>query len=230
MQAEGADAELVLAAGDPERSLVLALLADSERHAGHREVRLREEARAARLRVVDDLVDVRRRLRRPQRDGLEPAAVRAGAPRPVRLPRKGEAHDGAMQPWSGSKAAGLRRSLGSPCDRRFIGRERGVGGVPVRVTMRNSKAGPRSEVRGIPVVNRQRERRPAGGGECDAAESGPTSSAVPSASVVPVSARPASVSLAHTAEEAAANTAKAVGRRPGGHRRARRPSVGVGRG
>ena len=42
---------------------------------------------------------------------------------------------------------------------------------------------------------------------------------MPSASVVQVSARPASVSSAHTAEAAAANVA-AAGRRPGGHQRA----------
>ena len=54
------DAELVLAAGDPERPLVLVLLPDPELHAGNREVQLGEEARAAR--VVDELVDLRQRL------------------------------------------------------------------------------------------------------------------------------------------------------------------------
>ena len=73
VQAEGADAELVLAAGDAERRLVLVLLPNPKLHVGHREVQLREEARAARL--VDELVDVRQRLHRPLRDGVEPAVV-----------------------------------------------------------------------------------------------------------------------------------------------------------
>ena len=55
LQAEGADEELVLAAGDPERRLVPVLLPDAELQIGHhdREVQLREEARAPRL--VDEL-------------------------------------------------------------------------------------------------------------------------------------------------------------------------------
>ena len=102
MQAEGADAELVLAAGDPERRLVLVLLPDAELHVGHREVQLGEEARAARL--VDEPVDVRQRLHRPLLDGVEPAVVLAEASRPFRLPPNTteaacEAHDGTIHPW-----------------------------------------------------------------------------------------------------------------------------------
>ena len=77
------DAELVLAAGDPERPLVLVLLPDPELHAGNREVQLGEEARAAR--VVDELVDLRQRLHRPLGDGVEPAMILAKKAHPVRL-------------------------------------------------------------------------------------------------------------------------------------------------
>ena len=67
VQTKGADAELGLAVGDPERRLVLVLLPDS---VGQRKVHLGKEARAARL--VDELVDVRQRLQRLLRDGLSP--------------------------------------------------------------------------------------------------------------------------------------------------------------
>ena len=86
MQAESADAELVLAARNAERRLVLVLLPDPELHVGHCQVELGEEACTTRL--VHELVHVRERLHRPLRDRVEPAVVLAEAPRPVRLARE----------------------------------------------------------------------------------------------------------------------------------------------
>ena len=88
---------------------------------------------------------MRQRLRRPLRDGVEPAVVLgllAEAPRSVRLPRK---HDrggvrGALAQRHNPPL--VEHSSSSPCDHRFIGRERGIGFVPV--AMRSSKARPRS--------------------------------------------------------------------------------------
>ena len=60
MQAEGADAKLVLTTRDPERRLVLILLANAELHIRHGEIELGEEVRAASL--VDQLVDVGQRF------------------------------------------------------------------------------------------------------------------------------------------------------------------------
>ncbi len=60
MQAERANAKLVLPAGDAKRRLVLVLLANSELHAGHGKIPLGERACAAHL--TDQLVDVRQRL------------------------------------------------------------------------------------------------------------------------------------------------------------------------
>ena len=115
MQAEGADAELVLAAGDPERRLVLVRRPDAELHIGHRKVQLGEEARPARL-------VTRQRLHRPLLDGVEPAVVLAEASRPFRLPPNTteaacEAHDGTIHPWFRcSGASDGRAQWQNPCD------------------------------------------------------------------------------------------------------------------
>ena len=97
------------------------------------------------------------------------------------------AHDGTIHLWSSRKDTCLRHSSSSPCDQRFIGRERGIGCVPVSMRSSNPRAAVRRqtrrrvrkyvgvlasqryEVRGISVVDRQRERRPVGS-EGDAAD------------------------------------------------------------
>ena len=153
--------KFVLAARNAERRLILILRADRELHIGHN---LGEEVRAQRL--VYKLVDVRERLYRPLRDGsgVEAAVVLTEAPRAVRLPREynrcslgaWEALEGTIQPRSSRKATCFPHSLSSPCDKRFFGRDRGIGCS--LVSMRSSKGGP---ARGL----RSGERP--GGGACE---------------------------------------------------------------
>ena len=150
---------------------MLVLLPDDDAvlHLGHRKVQLGEEARAACL--IDELLDVRQRLHRPQR---------------------------------------------------FIGRDRGIGCVPV--SRRSSNAGPRSGGKqGASTSAYSRDSTSNSGespshtgtvnaGPSAANEMWPTSSAVPSASVVPESAKAASVC---SARAAVASAATATGAPPG---------------
>ena len=86
VQAESADAKLVLATGDAKRRLELVGLPNAELHVRHGKIELGEEARTARL--IDELVDVRQRLHRPLRDGVQSAVVLTKAPRAILLSRE----------------------------------------------------------------------------------------------------------------------------------------------
>ena len=113
MQTEGADAELVLPAGNAERRFELVLLANAKLHISHGKIELSEEARTARL--VDELVHVGERLHRPLRDGVKPAVVLAEAPRTIRFAREDDRgcvrgarrHDPALVEQEGDLLAAL---------------------------------------------------------------------------------------------------------------------------
>ena len=116
-------------------------------------VELDEEVRTTRL--VHEMVDVTAcgsgsTDRCVTRMALRPRLiVLVAASRSVRLPREYDRGsvgvDGAIHHWSSRKATCFRHSSSSPYDKRFIGRDRGMGCSPV--SMRNLKASPRSRVR-----------------------------------------------------------------------------------
>jgi hypothetical protein len=235
MQAEGADAKLVLGTRDPKQRLELVFLPNAELHVCHGEIELGEEARTARL--VDKLVDVRQRLHRLLRDGVQSAVVLKKAPRAVLLPRE---HDrgsvrsaGRDNPALIEQKGHLFAALVKLALRPALHREGARHRVRASVDAEFKRgAAVRREARwwaseDVTVLGCQ--RRKVRGVRLKA---GPfaakvmllTKSSVPSGSVVLVSARPASVS---SAQAAPARAATAVGQPEGGTHCDGRPGVGA---
>ena len=130
MEAKRTNAELVLVAWHPERGFVLVFGADAKSVVGAGQVKLGEESSPASL--VDHLINMRERFNEALSNGVEAEEILTESPAAIYLLREDNRcgmgspgrHDPSVVQEKGNL---LAAPSSSPWERRFIGRDRGIG-------------------------------------------------------------------------------------------------------